>query len=48
MEKPAVRERLAALGLTPIGSTPDAARALVQDEIARARRLVAAANIPQQ
>ena len=48
MQKPALRQRLDQLGLTPIGSTPEAARALILDEIARARRLVAQANIPQQ
>ncbi len=48
MQKPALRQRLAALGLTPIGSTPDAAATLVRDEIERARRLVMSANIPQQ
>ncbi len=48
MRKPALRQRLAGLGLTPIGSTPAAAGAYVQDEIERARRLVMTANIPQQ
>ena len=48
LQKPALRARLEALGLTPIGSTPDAAAALVQGEIERARRLMLGANIPQQ
>jgi tripartite-type tricarboxylate transporter receptor subunit TctC len=48
MQQPALRQRLAALGMTPIGSSPEAAAALVRDEIERARRLVISANIPQQ
>ena len=48
LEKPALRQRLAALGMTPIGSTPAAAASLLRDEIERARRLVISANIPQQ
>ncbi len=48
LDKPALRQRLAALGLTPIGSTPEAAASLLRDEVARARRLVVSADIPQQ
>ncbi len=48
MARPALRERLAGLGLTPLAGGPDETRQLIRDEIARARRLVAAAHIPQQ
>ncbi len=48
MTDPALRAKLEGLGLSPIVSTPDAARALVEVEIDRARRLVLSANIPQQ
>jgi tripartite-type tricarboxylate transporter receptor subunit TctC len=48
LAKPTVASRLEQLGLTPVASTPEAARTLVLDEIDRARRLVMSANIPQQ
>ena len=48
LARPALRERIEALGLVPVGSPPEAARALVRAEIARARALVASAGIPQQ
>lgn len=48
LERPELRNRLQELGLTPIGSTPEEAAAVIRRDIARWRELVASAGIPQQ
>jgi tripartite-type tricarboxylate transporter receptor subunit TctC len=45
---PALRDQVVGLGLTPVGSSPEGARAAIQREIARSREIVARAGIPQQ
>jgi len=44
LQSPALKERLAALGLEPVGSSPEAARAFIQAEIAKWAPVVKAAG----
>jgi tripartite-type tricarboxylate transporter receptor subunit TctC len=48
LERPELRGRLLELGLTPVGSSPEEAAAILRRDIARWRELVASAGIPQQ
>jgi tripartite-type tricarboxylate transporter receptor subunit TctC len=48
LERPELRARLLDLGLTPVGSSPEEAAAVIRRDIARWRELVASAGIPQQ
>ncbi|MFT8245043.1 tripartite tricarboxylate transporter substrate-binding protein [Roseomonas sp. BN140053] len=45
---PELRRQIVGLGLVPVAGTPDAARTLLGQQVARARELRAAAGIPQQ
>jgi tripartite-type tricarboxylate transporter receptor subunit TctC len=48
LERPELRTRMQDLGLTPVGSTPEEATAIIRRDITRWRELVASAGIPQQ